>query len=473
VEIVSELMDFLKARNVATNITDIQRNADLAVEMLRRRGFTSVRQLAAAPGTPPAVFAELRSVHARRTVVFYAHYDGQPADAKGWYSDPWSPVMRSGPPGANATVIDWKSVSGPMNPEWRLFARSASDDKGTIVAMLSAIDALHASRRRPLVNIKVFYEGEEEQSSTHLRDILEQNREMLDADVWLICDGPVHQTRRMQIFFGARGYAAAYLTVYRALRPLHSGHYGNWAPNAASMAANLVAKLRDDDGHILIPGFYENVVPRSAPDKQAVSFGPEIETALATEAGIGRTEFNGRLLDATSLPALNVLGMSSGTVGESAASAIPTEAEVALEFRLVPRETPEDVKARLETYLKGLGWTLVVQSPDLETRLSHARIARIRWTLGYPPHRTDMEIPVARALASALERWAGRPVIEVPMLGGSVPMYLFAETLHRPPIGVPIANHDNNQHSINENLRLQNLWDGIEIYAHIMADMNW
>ena len=473
-EIVRELADLLALPNVATRLADIERNAGHLTGMLEKRGF-KVQRLSAGEGTPPALYGDLKVPGAKRTLMFYAHFDGQPVDQKGWVSDPWKPIIRTGPLGEGVKEVDLASVSGPMNPEWRIFARSASDDKSPIVAILAALDALRAAGRQPTVNVKLFLEGEEEQGSPHLTEILRRHSGLLAADAWVLCDGPVHPTRRMQVYYGARGVTGLDLTVYGPVRPLHSGHYGNWAPNPAVTLAHLVATLRDEDGRILIPGFYDEVRPLNEAEKRAMAAMPAVEEGLAAELGLGRTEGKGeRLQDRIMEPALNVRGLRSAEVGDAAANAIPTEAQVSIDFRLVPDQTPQKVKERVEAFLRSKGWHLLpegVEAPDLATRRAHPKIARVQWSLDYPAARTDMSLPASRAVAAAVEKATGGPVVLVPMLGGSVPMYLFTDTLKAPVIGVPMVNHDNNQHGINENLRLQNLWDGIEVYAALMAEM--
>ena len=470
-EIVGELSDLLALPNVATNVADVERNADHLTAMLQRRGF-KVRRLSAGPGTPPSVYGELTVPGAKRTLMLYAHYDGQPVGQKGWVSDPFKPVLRSGPLGPGVKEIDLAKVSGPLDPEWRIYARSASDDKAPIVAMLTALDALRAAGIPPSVNLKLFLEGEEEQGSEHLPEILRRNAGLLAADVWLLCDGPVDPTRRMQVYFGARGVAGLEITAYGPGRPLHSGHYGNWAPNPAVELVHLLAALRDEEGRILIPGFYDDVRPLTAAEKAAVAAMPPVEKGLQDELAIGRTEGNGARLEARLMdPALNLRGLRSAEVGEAAANAIPTEAQASIDFRLVPDQTPRKVKEEVETFLRAKGWYLVTDAPDRETRRAHPRVARVTWSLDYPGARTDMSLPVSRAVVALVERAAGGPIIQVPMLGGSVPMYLFVDALKTPVIGVPIVNHDNNQHGINENLRLRNLWDGIEVFGEVMAGL--
>jgi Acetylornithine deacetylase/Succinyl-diaminopimelate desuccinylase and related deacylases len=150
-------------------------------------------------------------------------------------------------------------------------------------------------------------------------------------------------------------------------------------------------------------------------------------------------------------------------VGEMAQNAIPTEATASIDFRLVPDQTPERVRQRVEDHIRRQGFFIVSHTPSMEERRRHPKIVRLAWGPGYPPARTSMDLPIARALVRLIEEAVGTPIVKMPSLGGSIPMYLFQEVLGAPVIGVPIVNHDNNQHGANENLRIQNLWDGIEI----------
>jgi acetylornithine deacetylase/succinyl-diaminopimelate desuccinylase-like protein len=467
--ILEDFSRLLSMPNVATHVSDIEKNAAFITEELNQRGFRT-QLLSAGPGTPPAIYGELTAPHAKRTVVFYAHYDGQPAGQAAWRSDPFKPVIRAGSVAATSTDVDWRAA-GKIDPEWRIYARSASDDKAPIQAMLTALDALKAAGRHPTVNIKVFYEGEEEQGSGHLAEILRANHELLSGDVFVLSDGPRHASGRMQVFFGARGVAAVELTVYGPTRPLHSGHYGNWAPNPAVTLTHLLASMRDEAGRILIPGFYDDVRPLSPAEKTLLAGLPDVETGLKQDLGLGRTEGAERLADSISRPALNIRGLRSGDVGEGAANAIPTEARASIDFRLVPEQTPERVREQTEGFLRTQGWYVVTDEPDMATRTAHPKVIRAQWSLDYPAYRADMNAPAVQSVVASIARSTGAPVLQLPMLGGSVPMYTFAAALHMPIVGVPLVNADNNQHGANENLRLQNLWDGIEIYAGLLTDL--
>ncbi len=470
-EIVDQLADLTRIDSVAASPSGLTREADALLALLKARGFEA-RRLSAQDG-PPVVFGALESPGARRTVVFYAHYDGQPVTPSQWASPPFEPVMRRGTLDSGAAVVDWRTVKGPFDPEWRLFGRAASDDKASIAAFLAAFDALKAAGRKPGVNLKVVWEGEEEAGSPHLREILAANKALLQSDLWLIGDAPVHQSRRQMLYFGARGSLGLELTVFGPLHPLHDGHYGNWAPNPAVMAAGLIAQMRDDDGRILIPGFDDDVTPLTDAELAAIAALPPIETDLKRQFGLGRSEGPDGLTASTMRPALNVRGLRSGQVGADAANAIPADAVVSIDFRLAPGETPQGVRAKVEAFLAQTGWTVTDKTPDLAARQGHARIVRLDWGDGYPALRTDMTTPAARAVMAASARAAGRPGAILPMMGASVPIYLFDEAFGVPVIGLPIVNHDNSQHAPNENMRLQNLWDGITTYAEMMAGLSW
>ncbi len=472
-EIVQELATFTSLRNVARDRADIVANADALAAMLQRRGLAA-RRLEAG-GSMPAVYAELPSPGARRTVVVYAHYDGQPATAAEWHGDPWKPVLRTGPL-PSGKEVDLAAAPSPLPGDWRLFARAASDDKGPIVGMLAALDALRAAGVAPSVNLKFFFEGEEEAGSPHLQAIIEKYRDLLAADAWVLCDGPEHQSRRFQVTFGARGYTGLELTVYGPSRPLHSGHYGNWAANPAALLVQVLASMRGPDGEVLIPGFARDVRPLTASEHRAAAELPPVEDDLRRELGIAWTEGKGeRLQELVMRPALNVRGLRAGQVGKESRAAIPTDAAASLDFRLVPDQTPAKVREQVEEHLRRLGFFVVHGEPDAATRLAHGKLARLEWTEGYPGARTAMDLPASRAVVQAVEEGLGRPVLRVPMLGGSIPMYLFGDILKAPVIAVPIVNYDNSQHAPDENLRLQNLWDGIEVFAALFArlDGDW
>lgn len=468
-DLVREYAAFLALPNLASDAAAIRSNADHVVRMLQGRGVEA--RLLDGEGGPPVVYGELQ-VGAPKTVVFYAHYDGQPAEPERWASPPWTPVLRDGPLRPGARTLELATLRGPLDGEWRLFARSSSDDKAPILAIAAALDTLTALGARPAVNLKLFFEGEEEAGSPHLAAVLEKNRELLRADAWLLCDGPVHQSRRMQVLFGVRGVTDLELTVYGPARSVHSGHYGNWAPNPAVALAHLLAGLRDPDGRVAVAGFYDDVRPLTSAERAALAAVPDADAALRQELALAASEAGGaRLVERITRPALNVRGISSGAVGERAQNAIPTEARASIDFRLVPDQTPAKVRERVEAHLRAQGWSPVHAEPTLDERRATPNLVRLDWGGGYPAARTSVDLPFSRRLLSVVGEDTEEPVIALPTLGGSVPMHLFAETFGVPVVGLPIVNHDNAQHAPDENLRLQNLWDGIATFAVVFAGL--
>jgi len=474
-EIVRGYAELLSLPNVASDTVNIHANADRISALLQTRGLRT--RLLEVPGSPPVVFGELSAPGAKHTILWYAHYDGQPVDPSQWASGPWAPTLRDGLTIDPAKAIALDSVHAPLNPEWRLYARAASDDKAPICALLTALDALRANQIPLAVNLKVFFEGEEEAGSPHLEAILRQNAALLKGDVWLLSDGPVHQSRRMQVYFGARGVTDLEMTVYGPARVLHDGHYGNWAPNPASLLVNLLASMRDANSHILIPGYYDDVRPLTTAERGALAQMPDVDAQLKQELGLAWTESKGQpLAAAIAEPSLNIRGLEAGHVESKAQNAIATEAKASLDFRLVPDQKPEKIRELVEQFIQKQGFTIVHQTPDLETRRAHPMTIKLTWgTGGYPAERIAIDDPAVRPVIASIEQTLGTPLVKMPMLGGSIPMYLFPQLLKTPVVGIPIVNHDNNQHGANENLRLQNLWDGIEIFAGILtgAERNW
>ena len=456
-EILTEFSDLLSIPNLASDTPSIRRNAETIRALCEKRGLKT--KLLTLESAPPVVLADLTVPNAKRTIAFYAHYDGQPVDPSQWKSEPWKPVMRN----QNGDDVDWRKASA-IDPEWRFFARSASDDKAPIIAMLAALDALKAANTPPSVDLRFVFEGEEEAGSPHLADYLKRFADDLRADAWLFCDGPVHQSRRMELVFGARGTIGLDLTVYGPIKGLHDGHYGNWVPNPIVRLTHLIDSMRNENGRILINGFYNDVREPTAAERAALRKIPNVEAELLREFQIGSTEGRRPLNELLLLPALNLRGIEAGRVGEKASNTIPTEAHASIDFRLVPNETPESIKPLVERHLVEHGYTIVRETPDATARLATAKLVKLEWGPGYAASRTPLDLPFSREL-SAIMTAAGHEPVLLPTAGGSLPMDLFQQGNDIPVIAFPIVNHDNNQHAANENLRLQNLWDGIEVFA--------
>lgn len=474
--IVRELSEFLAIPNVASDTPNIQKNAARLVEMLEARGIET--HLLPIAGRGPVVFGKLISPEAKRTVIFYAHYDGQPVDPAAWTDGkPFEPVLRDAAIEAGGKRIPFPASSaghrGIYNDDWRIYARSASDDKSPIVALLAALDALRAKKIPLAVNLKVIFEGEEEAGSTNLQHTLELHKNLLGADLLITADGPVHQSGRPLVFFGNRGDIGIDVTVYGPVRALHSGHYGNWAPNPAMELARLLASMKDDEGRVLIDNYYDDVTPLGEIEKKALAEMPDNNAELERALGIAKPEGGGKkLVELIMEPSLNVRGLRSAYVGEQAQNVVPEKAEASLEARLVKGEDPKKKFEQIAAFIGKQGFFIVDHEPTMEERRSHARIAKVIYEGGYRASRTPMDLPMSKALVDVVRAAAGHDTVIMPSSGGSVPMYIF-EDLGLQWVGVPIVNYDNHQHSSDENLRLGQFWRGMEIYGAILADLNW
>ncbi|HET6629545.1 MAG TPA: M20/M25/M40 family metallo-hydrolase [Woeseiaceae bacterium] len=464
--ILEDFVELLSIPNVATSLPDMQRNAAHIVGLLEARGFTT--QVLRAGGAP-YVYAELPAPGAAGTVLIYAHFDGQPVQAENWAYPPFSPTLVDRPLQAGGEPVDIAAVEGRFDPEWRLYARSAGDDKMPIVALVHALDALAANGIAPSVNLKLLLDGEEEQGSPTIGRIIEEHKDLLAADLLLFCDGPMHPSRRAQLVFGVRGDVTVDVTTFGATRPLHSGHYGNWAPNPIMQLAYLLTSLRDPAGRILVDGWYDDVVPLGELERKAIAEMPDTTEALQDELSIHTPEGGGERLEVLiTRPAINVRGIQAGGVGEQGRNIIVSSATASLDLRLVPDQAPARVRELLEAHIAGEGFHVVHEEPTPATLRAHAKVAMLEWEPGYPALRTPLDDPMALRLTRLMRRIAP-DVIVTPSMGGSLPLYEFGSRLSAPIVILPLANHDDNQHAANENIRLQNLWDAIRIYGAVLA----
>ncbi|WP_396208558.1 M20/M25/M40 family metallo-hydrolase [Gemmatimonas sp.] len=470
-EILDEAFALFAIPNVASNPADIAKNVVFLTQAFAKRGVPLV-PLRAASGGSPALFGELKAPGATRTVVFYAHFDGQPVAGGGWDHDPFTPKLNRYRNSAPTDDVPLPAPGDTVDPEVRIRARSASDDKGPIVAMLSALDAMKALGKQRSVNVKFFLEGEEEAGSNHLAEILRTNKDKLAADAWLFFDGPVHVSGAPQIVLGVRGVMGAEVTFYGANRALHSGHYGNWAPNPAVSAAHFVASLRDRDGRVLIPGFYTDVPAVSDEDTSLARALSTTDDSVRTSLGLSRTEAdNAALGERIMQPALNLRGIRAGNVGSGASNAVPTSASVSIDFRLVPDQQPARIRRLLEAHLAQQGYT-IVRDPNAATKSAdRGRLAYVTYDSGYTAVRVPSATASVQAVKRVMARSYGREPFTLPILGGSLPLFHFVEQLGATVITVPTVNADNSQHAPNENLRIGNLWDGIALMTELMTTL--
>ena len=470
-QILSDYFELLKIPNVAGDIENINKNADFLISAFEKRGATmELLTLPDKPNVPPVIYGEIDTPGASRTLILYVHYDGQPADPKNWTHAPWEPTLYSASMENNGNPIPFPSVSEPIDPEWRIYGRSASDDKVPFPAILATLDALNESDIALTSNIKFFFDGEEEAGSPHVREFLERYKEKFEGDLWVFLDGPKHQSGRPQVVFGVRGVTGMEVTVYGPSRALHSGHYGGWSPVPGQMLADLLVSMKNETGEILIEGFNDSTAPITEADRKAFATLPDYDDQIREELGLSWTEFEDRsLIESFMYPTLTIKGLNSGNTGELARNVIPISATASLGIRLAKGNDPQDMQDKVEAHIQKQGYHIVREDPDKETKLKHRKIAKVTRSGGYPAMRTSIDDPMAQQVVDAVERAASEEVILYPSYGGTLPIYHFEEVMQTPIVIVPIANHDNNQHAPDENIRIGNIWYGMEIYSSIFT----
>jgi len=472
-----DYFDLLALPNDAIVPADVRKNVDWLEAAFRRRGFAT-RQLA--NDGKPMLFAELPGADpARRTVLFYMHLDGQPVLPAQWaQKSPWTPVLKQRDAQGEWREIDAAALldaRAAFDPEWRVFGRSSADDKAPIMMFLAAIDALKARGAAAGVNVKVLLDSEEEKGSPTIGKVMQANLALLRTDAIVIHDGPMHATNRPTLIFGNRGAAAARLTVYGAKVPLHSGHYGNYAPNPAQRLATLLASMKDDSGRVTIPGYYDRVKLGEA-ERRIMAAVPDDEAAMRRRLGIARADAVGaNYQEAMQYPSLNVRGMASAAVGDKVANIVPDQAVADLDLRTTPDSDAKYLGGLIEAHLRKQGWHLVPGAPSDEDRARHDKLATFTYqTGGSDAAGTPIDSAVGAWAYGAMTEAFGRAPepVRIRMMGGTVPTAEIVEALRVPFAIVPLVNADNNQHAANENMRMGNYVDGIRtIYGLLTSPL--
>ncbi len=473
--ILRDFAELLSYPNRARDTADVERAAAFIRDRLRSVGVTS--ELLRVQGAPPIVYGSIQVPGATRTLGLYVHYDGQPVDPAEWTHPPFEPTLYTASMEAGGRPRPLPQDGEAVDPEWRLYARSAGDDKAPIAALIPVLRALRERGIQPTSNLVFFFDGEEEAGSPHLGEYMDRYEDLIaPIDIWLFFDGPVHQSGRPQLTFGVRGAMGMEVTVYGATRNLHSGHYGNWAPDTPHVLARLLASMKDENGKVLVEGWYESADPIGPEERAALAAMPDYDAVLRRELGLAWTEGQpASLPERLLLPALTVRGISGGGTGALAANVIPSTAAAALGIRLVKGNEPSHMRNLVVRHIERQGFHVVTDDPDLETRLRYPKIAKVTGaTDGSPAARTSMANPFARQVVAAATRAANRifgaeSLLIAPGMGGTLPLYLFTDVAGKPAIVVPVANHDNNQHAADENLRVANLWYAIDLYAALLT----
>jgi acetylornithine deacetylase/succinyl-diaminopimelate desuccinylase-like protein len=461
--IVREFVELLSIPNVRTDVPNVRRNAELLRTMLQKRGMKAT--VWDTPSTP-LVFGEKNSPGAARTILFYIHFDGQAVDVKRWAQpDPFTPVLRTNTIEQGGQEVRDLDAQSTFPDDWRLYARSAGDDKGPIEMFVSALDALGQS---PTHNVKVILHGEEEGGGPALDAVVKAHPDDLRSDLLIIVDGPQHPSARPTIYFGARGGANLEVTVYTAKSSMHSGNYGNWLPDANVRLAQLLASMVEPSGRVAIAGFYDDVPPFSAAETAMMRAVPDDTTSMKHLYGLGSTDgAAASLQEGLNLPAFSVHMMRGGEVG----GVIAANATAEIAIRLVKENSPRQMVDRVIAHIRKQGYFIVDRDPDTATLASHPRVARVTSRAGATSGawRTDPNVAAATLVTDALSaKYGSNGFVRIRTLGGGVPAGPFIDAFQVPTIGLSLANFDDNQHTDNENLRLGHLWNGIATLAAIM-----
>lgn len=463
---IDELRDFVAIPNDALEHADINRNLTWLTKKFNDRGFNST----VLPTEGESLFfAALPLEDNKPTLLFYMHFDGQSVDKSKWdQPNPYEVVLKA------ADSDTWKTLSfdelnDDINYDWRLFGRSTSDDKGPIVMFLNAIDLLKKNSKTLAFNVKVILDSEEERGSKPLPKAIKEYRELLKADFLVINDGPVHTSGKPTLVYGARGITTFSLTTYGPVVPQHSGHYGNYAPNPGFQLAQLLASMKDENGIVLIPNFYDGIT-LDATTKAVLQNVPDDEVAIKEKLQIKTAEKVGSSYqESLQYPSLNIRGLGSGWVGENARTIVPATAVAELDIRLVPETDGTKLKALVKKHIEKQGFFVTDKAPTKEDRLAHNKIVTMAEGELTNAFRTDINNSFGLFLTRVLQDTFKEDPVRIRIMGGTVPIAPFINELKIPAFIVPMVNPDNNQHSPNENLRIGMIAYGIQTFYGILS----
>ena len=427
-----DLFDLLRIPGVSATGERLGETAEAVEGILDRCGFAAER---IGTSGAPLVYGEAGVDPTTPTVLFYGHYDVQPAgDPEEWDSPPFEPTIRDG----------------------SIYARGSGDNKGQVLAHAFAVDALRHVHDDLPVTVKVLIEGEEESGSDGLRSYLATDPDRLACDLIYVSDGPMHRSRRPTLIFGNRGILAVEVSIATASTDLHSGNFGGPVPNAGNRLVSLLSTMVGPNGEILVDGVGDDVAV--TPEmRQAARDIPVDAEGLKRDLGVDAftvpdAEYYERLLVT---PNASVNGLKSGYGGPGMKTIVPHEATGKVDFRLVPDQDPDRVFERVHDHVSAK-----------EPAASVERLG------SFPPVSTPLDIPLAEPVRAALqEAWGDEPV-ELPLLGGSLPAAYLGRAVDAPILVVPYANPDQNNHAPNEHLDQACFENGIRTSVAVLERLS-
>ncbi len=431
---LKELFDLLRIPSISTDSTkksEIHQAANFLIHQLNELDLSRV-ELFDTPGNP-IVYGEHCPYDDRPTVLVYGHYDVQPSDPDDlWDTPPFEPTIKDG----------------------LIYARGSSDDKGQAFTHIKALESFVKSGNKIPVNVKVILEGEEEIGSPNLVPFIESHKEMLECDMVLISDTAMFGKDQPSITYGLRGLAYMEVEVVGPNRDLHSGVYGGAVENPLNVLCEMIAKLKDEDGVIQIPGFYDSVIPLTEADREAMAALPFDEEAykksLDIDAVHGEKGYT-TLERASARPTLDVNGIWGGYQGEGAKTVLPSKAGAKISMRLVPDQNPKEIAQLFKKYFESL-------APDtvkVKVEEHHGGFASV----------TDLDFYGLKAGVKAFEEIYDKEVL-FSREGGSIPIVAdFKRVLGVESILMGFGLTSNAIHSPNENFSLEDFYRGIKTSA--------
>ena len=427
---LQRLLSYLRMPSISAHGLGMDEVAAYLLDLLQTMGFAA--QTLSTDGWP-MVYAERIEDPDALTVLLYGHYDVQPPEPlEAWHSPPFEPTIREG----------------------RIYARGAGDNKGQHFAQLMALEALLQQQGRLPCNVKVLLEGEEEIGSPNLAACAQNHRQRLAADVVITADGPVHESGRPTLHYGVRGILSFELRAQEAVRDLHSGNWGGVVANPLWTLVHLLSSMKDPNGQVLVDGFYDQVLPATALEQQALQELPLDLARIQRELAIDRLDAPAErgFYERLSLwPTLTINGIHGGYGGAGSKTVLPCYAVAKCDVRLVEAQTVDDIFSKLEAHVKK-------HAPQVEFVRQGAM----------EPSKTALEHPFSQPLMAAIHEAQGETPLRVPAMGGSLPDYVFTKILGMPAFGVPYANADEANHAPNENLEVSRFFKGIRSGAAML-----
>lgn len=463
-----QFYDLLSLPNDAHFPADIEKNVQWCEAAFAQRGFTTQRL-----NTPtvPLLLAERTVKKPKRTVLIYLQIDGQPVNPAQWNQEsPWKPTLKEKGADGKWNTIHYERLYEDFNPDWRIFARATSDAKGPASAFIASLDALAELKQEPNYNMKVIMDFEEELGSPNLPKAVEQYKQQLAADMLIIYDGPRHFSNQPTLSFGARGIADVTITVFGPRQPVHSGNYGNYTPNPAMRLAQLLASMKDENGRVTLPGFYDGVI-LTAEEKEILKQVPDDVNQIHKFLGIAEPDKIGdNFQESIQYPTLNIRGLDALYVGSEARTLIPDKAVAEIDIRLVPSSDAQRLIGLVRSHIQSKGYYIIDREPTEEERMQHPRICSFVASVSYGPFQTPFDSECGLWLSRAMNKAFGKEPIKIRMTGGSIPISPFVTTLGIPAVSVPTVNPDNNQHAENENIRVGNYVDAVKTFLTILIE---